>query len=100
VREEVQDSFKLLEDKVQKAAERLKGLHAETESLREELAKARARAHEAEQRLEAVAGGDGARGGSTKKGEGQAREVKTLRRERDEIRSRIRRLVELLEKVE
>jgi predicted nucleic acid-binding Zn-ribbon protein len=86
----MEEGFKLLEDRVQRAAARLKELQAESRTLRGELAEARARAEKAERRLaEAVKkDGEGA--------EALAREVKTLRGERQEIRDRVARLVELL----
>jgi predicted nucleic acid-binding Zn-ribbon protein len=96
----VEDSFKLLEDRVRRAAERLKELQSETESLRGELASAQSRAAEAEKRLEDAAGSEGSRARDSKKAESLAREVKALKKEREEIRSRIGRLVELLETLE
>jgi len=96
----VEDSFKLLEDRIRRAATRLKELKSETESLRGELATAQSRAEDAEKRLEEVAGSESARAKDSKKTEGLAREVKTLRKEREEIRSRLGRLVELLETLE
>ena len=100
MRERVEDSFKLLEDRVRRAAERLKELQAETRSLRGELAAAKARGEEAERRLAAAADEDGSHAEDAKRADGLAREVKTLRREREEIRQRIARLVELLDGLE
>ena len=49
----MEDSFKLLEDRIRRAAARLNELQSETESLRGELATAQARAEDAEKRLQA-----------------------------------------------
>jgi predicted RNase H-like nuclease (RuvC/YqgF family) len=91
----VEDSFKLLEDRVHRAVGRLKELAAEAQSLRAELTTARARADKAEQTLAQASGRPDAE--EVKKAEALAREVRTLRRERDEIRSRIEKLVRILE---
>jgi chromosome segregation ATPase len=103
----VEDSFKLLEDRIRRAAERLKELQSETQSLRGELAKAQKRATEAEERateaakqLEGSAAADGSRGETSMKADSLARQVKALQREREEIRSRLGRLVELLDGLE
>ena len=50
----MEDSFKLLEERVHRAAERLKTLSAEGQALRAELAQAKARAEKAEQALAAA----------------------------------------------
>jgi predicted RNase H-like nuclease (RuvC/YqgF family) len=93
----VEDSFKLLEERVHKAAQRLKDLQGEAQSLRAELAQAKARADKAEQGLAQAASRQGADADEAKKAEALAREVKTLRREREEIRERVEKLVGLLE---
>ena len=96
----MEDSFKLLEDRILRAAARLKELQSETESLRGELATAQSRAEDAEKRLEEVADAESSLARDSKKAEGLTREVKTLKKEREEIRSRLGRLVELLETLE
>ena len=96
----MEDSFKLLEEKIHRAVERLKELQAETKSLRGELARARKRADEAEKQLEAASANQGAEPDAAKKADSLSREIKALRREREEIRSRLGRLVELLESLE
>jgi chromosome segregation ATPase len=95
----VEDSFKLLEDRIHKAAQRLKDLGAEVQSLRADLAEARARAEKAERALAEAAGRQGAAGEEAKRAETVAAEVKTLRRERDEIRDRVVKLVGLLDRL-
>ena len=94
----MEESFKLLEDRVRRAAERLKQLQADSQALRSELAAARSRAEEAERRLGKTAGHAGREGDGKLEPLGQ--EVRQLRREREEIRARILRLLELLESVQ
>jgi uncharacterized coiled-coil DUF342 family protein len=95
----VEDSFKLLEDRVHKAVQRLKDLAAEAQSLRAELAEARARADKAERALADAAGRPGRGAEEAKRAEALAAEVKGLRRERDEIRDRVAKLVGLLDRL-
>lgn len=94
------DSFKLLEERVRRAVERLKELQAEARSLRGELAAAKARAEEAEGRLAAAAERGSEHAEEARRAEGTVRDLKTLRKERDEIRQRVARLVELLDSLE
>jgi chaperonin cofactor prefoldin len=96
----MEDSFKLLESRIHRAAERLKELQGQSEALRDELQQARARATAAEARLEQEGGDDGGRPELEKKVEALGREVRGLRREREEIRARVERLVELLDAIE
>jgi hypothetical protein len=93
----VEDSFKLLEDRIHRAAERLKTLSAEGQALRAELAQAKSRAEKAEQALAAAKQREGAGTEQAEKAAGLARELTTLKREREEIRDRIEKLVGLLE---
>ena len=93
----MEDSFKLLEDRIHRAAERLKTLSAEGQALRVELAQAKSRAEKAEQALAAAREREGKGGDEARKAEALAREVSTLKREREEIRDRIEKLVGLLE---
>jgi len=93
----VEDSFKLLEDRIHRAAQRLKDLSADAQALRAEVAQAKARAEKAERSLAEAAGRPGRDAEDAKKAEALAAEVKTLRREREEIRDRVEKLVGLLE---
>lgn len=92
------ENFRLLEDRIRRAAARLRELQAESDGLRAELSTARARAEEAERRLRGGGAGDG--GGAAAKVETVSRELQGLLREREEIRSRISRVLELLEAFE
>jgi FtsZ-binding cell division protein ZapB len=96
----LEDSFKLLEDKIRQAADRLKELRAENESLGVDLEKAVERAEKAESALARAAAEDGARDSASKKADALGREVKSLQKEREEIRTRLGRLLELLEGLE
>jgi predicted nucleic acid-binding Zn-ribbon protein len=94
----MEESFELLEQRVQKAADLVKRLKDDNARLGAELEKARKRGAELEKRS----------GGSEKKGAAAAAEqqgrieklteqVAALQEERDEIRRRIERLVSVLE---
>lgn len=110
----VEDSFKLLEDKVQKAAVRLRELSAERETLRAEVAaavtradraeaeaqSARARAEQAERELGAARESVRADDGEASRAEAAEQEAAQLRRRQDELRKRMAKLVELLESLE
>ena len=96
----MEDSFKLLEDRIRRAAERLKELQSENESLRKDLGASESRAEKAEKKLEEAAEAETSRESDSKKAESLAREVKGFRKEREEIRARLGRLVELLETLE
>ena len=93
----MEDSFKLLEDRIHRAAERLKTLSAEGQALRAELAQAKSRAEKAEQALATARAREGAGAEEARKAESLARELSTLKREREEIREHIEKLVGLLE---
>jgi predicted RNase H-like nuclease (RuvC/YqgF family) len=93
----VEDSFKLLEDRIHKAAERLKTLSAEGQALRAELAQAKSRAERAEQALASAREREGAGAEEASKAEALARELSAFKRERVEIRDHIEKLVGLLE---
>ena len=73
------NAFDQLEDRVKKAADVVKRLRQENKALQEELA------------------GKGASEEETRRADELAREVKGLRGERDEIRRRIAKLVQVLD---
>lgn len=91
------NAFDLLEEKVRKAAELVERLRHEKKELEQQAADARARLEEAEGKLQSL---DVERADVAERGralEGAQREVKALRHEREEVRKRIARLVDLLE---
>ena len=93
----MEDSFKLLEERIHKAAQRLKDLSAEAQALRGEVGQAKARAEKAEKALADAVARQGRGDEEAQKAEAVARELATLKRERAEIRSRIEKLVGVLE---
>ena len=93
----MEDSFKLLEERIHKAAQRLKELSAEGQALRAELSQAKARAETAEKALADAEARQGKGAEEAEKAEALARELATLKRERSEIRNRIEKLVGVLE---
>jgi chromosome segregation ATPase len=93
----VSDSFELLEEKVRKTADLVGRLRKENREMQEELGLAAGRLREAEKRLEAADRGRGAVEEEARRIEALSREIAELRGERDEIRNRIARLLEVLE---
>jgi predicted nucleic acid-binding Zn-ribbon protein len=96
----VQDSFELLEEKVRRAAELVKSLRQENKELEQQRRQAETRLKEAEKGLQALEKQKGAAAADHKRVEALDGEVATLRREREEIRKRIARLVEVLDELE
>lgn len=91
------NAFDLLEDKVRKAAELVQRLRHEKKELEGQAAQARARLDEAEKKLHTL---DKERSGAAERArelEGLQRELKALRHEREEVRARVARLVDVLE---
>ena len=94
----MENGFDLLEEKVRKAAELVKRLRKDNKVLGESAAEARERLHEMEKRL---AGLDRERAQASGGRETDLeREVKALRQQRDEVRQRIARLVEVLDNLD
>jgi chromosome segregation ATPase len=122
----VDDSFKLLEEKIRKAADRMRELGAENQSLKAQLVKAQGGLHEGARKLEAAdkrreaaekqreaaerareaaekqarEAGSGPAPEDVEQLESFSREVKQLRREREEIRIRLGKMVDALEGLE
>lgn len=96
----MENGFDLLEEKVKKAAELVRHLRKEKHDLQEELSRAKARLGEAEKKLAALEKAQGASADQIKQAEVLGRELKAVKDERQEIRNRIGRLVELLEGLE
>jgi predicted nucleic acid-binding Zn-ribbon protein len=94
----VDNAFDLLEERVRRAADALRRLQAENADLKKQLGGAQAALGKAERALEAAekhrptANPDDAR-----RLEALTSEVTAMRRDREELRSRIGRLVEALE---
>jgi predicted RNase H-like nuclease (RuvC/YqgF family) len=96
----MENSFDRLEEKVRKAAELVKRLRKENGSLEEALGTAKGRTQEVEKRLVALEKERSASAGQGKELDALDREVKTLRQQRDEVRHRIEKLVEVLESLD
>jgi chromosome segregation ATPase len=94
----MENGFDLLEEKVRKAAELVRRLRKENKALGESAEEARERLRETEKRLAAMdrerAQASGGRDTDLE------REMKALRQQRDEVRQRIARLVEVLENLD
>jgi chromosome segregation ATPase len=93
----VDKGFELLEQKVRKAAELVKRLQAENKALGAQLAEAQSRLKQAVRDLEAAEKKREPSPEAAKKLEAQERELHDLRGEREEIKARVARLVEVLE---
>lgn len=93
----MENGFDLLEQKVKKAAETVRQLRRENKELEEQVGKARARLQEADKRLQALERERQEGGEQARTLEGLQKEVRSLRHEREEVRTRIGKLVELLE---
>jgi predicted RNase H-like nuclease (RuvC/YqgF family) len=96
----MENSFDRLEEKVRKAAELVKRLRKENGSLEEALDGVKVGLQEAEKRLAALEKERSASAGQGKELEGLEREVKALRQQRDEVRHRIEKLVDVLERLD
>jgi chromosome segregation ATPase len=88
----MEKSFDLLEERVRKAADLVVSLRKENKAIGEDLGRARSRLQEAEKRLEALEKRDA--GQDT---EALEKDLHALRKEREEVRTRIGKLVEILE---
>ena len=94
------DSFKLLEEKVKKAAELVRRLREENRGLTEEIGKVRPRLQELEKSIQSLEKHKSASADESRKLDALAGEVQRLREERTEVRERIARLVEVLDGLE
>jgi predicted RNase H-like nuclease (RuvC/YqgF family) len=95
--EKVDKGFELLEQKVRKAAELVKRLQGENKALGTQLAEAQSRLKQAARDLEAAEKRREPSAEEARKLEALQREVQDLRGEREEIKTRVARLVEVLD---
>jgi len=91
------DSFKLLEEKVRRAAELVTRLRNENDEQKADLARLRPRLQEAERKIEGFEKARSAGAGEARQADAAGRELRVLREEREEVRRRIGRLVEILD---
>jgi uncharacterized protein involved in exopolysaccharide biosynthesis len=93
----MENSFDLLEEKVRRTVDLVKRLRKENKGLEEDLQRARGRLDQAEKTLRALESERGVHSEKAGQAEGLAKEIKVLRQEREEVRSRIAKLVEALD---
>ena len=93
----MENAFDQLEDRVKKAAEVVKRLRHENKTLQDELGRIRPRLQEVEKTVQAMEKGKGASAEETRRLDTLGQEVKDLRAEREEIRRRIAKLVQVLD---
>lgn len=90
-------SFDLLEEKVRRTAELVRRLRKENKGLEEDLGRVRVRLSEAEKTLQSLERERGTRDEMAGQAEALSKELKLLRQEREDVRVRIAKLVEVLE---
>jgi hypothetical protein len=95
----VENAFDLLEERVRRAAEALRRLQADNGELRKQLVRAQGALQQSEKALEEALKAKASAEDASKE-EGAHRELMTLRREREELRARLARLVEVLDGLE
>ena len=93
----MENAFDQLEDRVKKAAEVIKRLRHENRTLQDELGRIRPRLQEVEKTVHAMEKGKGASAEEARRMDALGQEVKDLRAEREEIRRRIAKLVQVLD---
>jgi predicted RNase H-like nuclease (RuvC/YqgF family) len=96
----MQQGFDLLEQRVRKAAEVVKRLRQENESLAEDQARLQKRLEEAERALAAAQKHRKTSDEDAHQLETAGQELKALRQEREEVRRRIEKLVDVLDGLE
>ena len=93
----MENAFDQLEDRVKKAAEVIKRLRHENKTLQDELGRIRKHLQEVEKTVQSLEKGKGASAEETRRTDALGQEVKDLRAEREEIRRRIAKLVQVLD---
>jgi len=96
----MQDSFDILEEKVKKAAELVKKLRRDNKSLDDQLKYNKAKLAEAERKLLALEAEMGDAAGHAAKIDGLTAELATLRSEQEQVRTRVAKIVSLLESLD
>ena len=93
----MENGFEQLEAKVKKAADLVRKLRQQNHDLEQELQRVRPRLDEAERSLAGFQKDKGASAEQAKKLEALGRQLESLQGERDEIKKRIGKLVEVLD---
>ena len=96
----MQEGFELLEERIRKAADLVHKLRRENKSLADDLARARSRIQEAEKRLDGVEKQLSSGAGRSADGDALGAQVKKLTEEREQVKKRISKLVDVLENLE
>jgi predicted RNase H-like nuclease (RuvC/YqgF family) len=93
----MENGFDLLEEKVKRAAELVRRLRKENANLAEQIGEHKKKAHDLEKRVQGLEKEHGASADHAKEVQMLHSEVKGLRQEREDVRGRIAKLVEVLE---
>jgi predicted RNase H-like nuclease (RuvC/YqgF family) len=96
----MENGFEQLEGKVKKAADLVKRLRQQNQDLEQELSRVRPRLDEAEKSLASLQRDKGASAEQAKKLDALSKQVEQLQGEREEIKKRISRLVDVLDGLE
>lgn len=96
----VEQGFELLEDRVHKTAELVRALRRQNSQLEADLAKIRPRLADAEKKLQELEKQQSAASAGARQSEALEQKLKTLENEREEVRKRIGKLVQVLEGLE
>ncbi len=96
----MQDSFDILEEKVKKAAELVRQLRRDNQSLDDELKDGKAKLVEAEKKVAALEDQVGDTVGRGAKLARLTAEIDTMRSEQDEVRTRVAKILTLLESLD
>lgn len=96
----MQDSFDILEEKVKKAADLVKRLRKDNKSLEDQLKDNKARLAEAEKKLSGFEQQLGDSAGSAAKIDALTAEIASLRSDQDQVRTRVAKIVSLLESLD
>lgn len=96
----MENAFDLLEERVRRAASALRRLQGENAELKKQLSRAQGALHQAEKATEAAEKHKASAGPSVeerRKMDALAEEATSLRRDREEVRVRMARIVEILD---
>lgn len=96
----MENNFDLLEEKVKKAADLVRKLRKENGTLEQEVGRIKGELKEAERQLHTLQKEKGGAAQANAKLDALSKEVDDYKREREEVRNRIGKLVEVLESLE
>ena len=96
----MQDSFDILEEKVKRAADLVKKLRRDNKTFDDQLKENKAKLVEAERKLNALEAQMGDAAGHAAKIDGLTAEIETLKSEQEQVRTRVAKIVSLLESLD